>query len=964
MTGHGDAAPATRSPFGALLIRYRTARGLTQEGLAAAIRGDRIATRSIINWEGKRARARDWILPHRTMLQLLVDALHLDRVEHFALVDAWSTAHEQRRVSLPAQAPSSFVPEGRERAIASAIAAWDRASSGTPQMLFVGGIAGIGKTAFARHLCDRIAGSRDPVMIGWGSASSWATTVEPYLPFRSALDRVLVEPGPASALPGRYPSRPTLNEDAITRIAESVPVLAGPILAARSVRGMSAHSITLDRAAIDVLLGDRPHIGTSDLVEEACRLLVDLAGFWPLVLVLEDLHWAGEPTTTLLLALARHMETVRDTRLLVVCTYRSNQMLPDAAQGEHPLVKLIATLGYAPHLTHLHLNTTMLPEAGKAYIRATLQRTPLEPCREHDLAEWLYAQTSGHPMLTEELLRHLTTTGALVPSGNGDWWAYVPEKIPTERPAIISTFIDNRLARVSHEAHRILEIAAVMDDLVLSDVIAEIMHTDEESVLEIIDRQLVDMHQLLFPGPPLQLPQVSSASWRFPHALFREHVYAEIPEGRRRRLHLGCAQAMERRFPNTNQTTLARIARHYICADEWAAARQRAARMAHLSMNALQWDVATHWLDQAEELAVKVQDAHGLWMAKADRLNVLRGTGAYDAALRQGERVLHVASVHDWEHVQATAHQYLGKIHYDLGQLAEGQQHLSLALAAHLAQHRNEPAALSALMLSHLTYRQGAYDVARAYAHQCLTLSRGLETRWILAEGLMAVANCDADLGQYHEAISGYETLLEVLSIGSIESVELIAMMNIGLCRVQLGEYNEAARVLTELLTQLGTQPGSRLTSHATLYMGFALEGLGDLDGAEAAFRQAAETRRHYGQIPTMLDCLAGMLRVAVMRQDREAVKPLAAEIEAALDEHGLVGPEDPILVLVSLARGYAMVADDPAYRAAITRALGLMRDRAETMTDPAARASYLGNVPANIDLLAMVTGLENDTAP
>lgn len=211
MAGSDGSATAGRSPFGELLIRYRTARGLTQEGLAAAIRGDRIATRSIINWEGKRDRAKEWILPHATMLQLLADALDLDRVERFELVDAWNTTRSLRSASRPAQPSSSFVTAGRELEISAALEVWDRAARGIPQILFVGGIAGIGKSAFSRHICDQIAISRDPVMIAWGSASSWATSVEPYLPLRSAFDRLLVEPGPTSTLPGRYPSRPTLS---------------------------------------------------------------------------------------------------------------------------------------------------------------------------------------------------------------------------------------------------------------------------------------------------------------------------------------------------------------------------------------------------------------------------------------------------------------------------------------------------------------------------------------------------------------------------------------------------------------------------------------------------------------------------------------------------------------------------------------------------------------------------------
>lgn len=958
LAGIRGSAPAGRSPFGELLIRFRNDRGMTQEGLASAIRGDRISTRSVTNWESKADNPRDWILPHRPVLRLLADALELDRDEHRDLVHAWSTTRSIRSSATTVPAPSTFVMGGRKDAFAKLVEAWARAQQGLPQLVFVGGVSGIGKTAIARHLSDHIAASCGQVMISWGEASAWATALEPYLPMRTAMDRMLAEPDPASSLPGRYHSRPTLNEQTIARIVDAIPLLGDALVSGRVVREMAARSEMFGPTMLDSLLMQRSSTETSARLEEYSRLLVDLARQWPVVLVLEDLHWAGSPVTMLLQYLARTFEALRDTPILIVVTYRSNELLPDSQEVPHPLAHLLLSLRQSPNISHVHLNSTMQHEAAMAYLHDVLQRTPLPGDEEGHLADWLYEQASGHPMLTGELLRDLIRSGALVPAHDGDRWRFLPDHISPEQPAVISAFVEQRLAPVNRRPRRVLEVAAVMDDTILTEIIADVMQTEEEEILELIEHHLVEPYQLLAHGDPVRLPRQSHASYRFPHALFREHVYASIPVARRKRLHLAIAQAMEQRFPEPDTTILSEMTIHFVAAEDWHSAQMTGYRLAQHAGAKLDWDLSALWYTHAENLALRAQDPQQLWRARAARLAVLRGTGNYDEAVDLGEKTIVLSEQHDWPFTRALAYHHLGEVYYDLGQVEKAVSYLTTANRLHLELESWDLAAASEAVLSHATYRQGAYDVSRAHAQSALVLSRRIQNSWVQPEALLAAANCEVDLGFYDQAIERYRVAIELATmIGKLNN-QLLPAMNIGLCLTMLGRDDEAIVALSELCERMESQRITRLLGWTRLYLGYAYEGAGRYADAAQAYAASADIRRATSQAPTLYDSLAGVLRMAMQHHEAEKVAEVSGEIVRQIDGQGWEGIEDPVLVMMTVARACASVQDTAGYERWIRRAHELLMLRAGMIEDEMAVDSYLNNVPVNRELRRMFAAL------
>lgn len=904
-------------------------------------------------------------MPHRPALRLLAQALDLDTVDQHKLVTAWNTSRSLRESSTRTQHHTGFISAGREHETSVILDAWQRAQQGMPQMVMIGGYSGIGKTTLVRQISDQIAANTGKVMITWGGASSWATHVEPYLAVRTATDRMLVYPESSSTLPGRYGSRPSLSDENIAQVIEAIPPLGGALISERTLRALAEKANPKDQARINALISERSSTDTVGRQEVFVHLLDHLARSFPILMVLEDLHWAGEPTAALLMQLANHLSTTRNLPIMIIGTYRTNEVAAAADNHPLPLARLLSSLGQSSQITDVSLNTTLKPTPGKAFVRGMVEQTPLGSDNQNDeMATWLYKQTSGHPFLTTELLRHLKETRALSQDNGQSQWTFNPDIISPDLPQAISTFIRQRLSKVSTRGQRILELAAVMEDAILTEVIAEVLETDEGEILETIDNELVQVHQLMQTRPPKVLVNGAQVNYRFPHALIREHIYSTLTNQRRKRLHRSVAMVMDSNSQDLDTVALSEVTNHFVMAEDWHSAQMAGYRLAQDASNRLDWDLAMVRFDQAEELALKAQDPHQLWRSRAARLAVLRGLGKFDAGLELGARILQLANNHNWPHTLALANHHMGELHYDLGQVDLAVEHLETAIELHVLNESRDLAAAGEAMLSHATYRQGKYDVARHHAQKSLEYSREMANSWVQPEAVLAAANCEVDLGFYKQAIANYEVAHELaVMIGKLAN-QFIPMMNIALCHIQMRDFDEAIIVLSSLLDRMKTQRLFRLSSYGYQYLGMAQEGLGNWDAAKNTYEATTHMRREKSNAPILFDSIAGQLRVAVQLRDDAHAKSLLQEITAQLRDFGWEGMEDPLLVKLSVAKANAYFGNHADYRTYIEKAHQLLSERAGMIHDTDALDSYLTNVPVNVELQQRFAALQNGETP
>jgi hypothetical protein len=434
----------------------------------------------------------------------------------------------------------------------------DAATNGR-RAAFVTGEPGIGKTRlvseFAQHAhatgADVLAGRCDDDLS------------LPYQPFVEALEH-LVEHAPAIML-----------ERHVAQYGDSIARLV-PALAAHAAPGTPAS-------------GDPSESERYVLFRAIEGLLSAASQARPLVLVLEDLHWADVPTLKLL---KRLLTSPRSFPLMLVSTCRVDGLATD-----HPLRALLADLHREPHVLRLAL--TGLEDAEVAELLLGVGDQPLERS-DHELARTLEAGTNGNPFFITELVRSLGESGALV-TEDGRLSLSEGVDLTAQLPVSISETLARRLDRLPDDVGQYLGVAAVAGVEFGLELVSEV-----EGVLA--ERDWIG--SAVQSGIVIELPGQPDR-FRFVHALMQRYLLRELGPARQAELHRQIALAIERRGA-TGGSQLAELAEH--CLNAVGVEVDTAIRYAMLAgddaLGKLAPDQARRWYDESLELLARGHEAH------------------------------------------------------------------------------------------------------------------------------------------------------------------------------------------------------------------------------------------------------------------------------------------------------------------------------------------------------------------
>jgi tetratricopeptide (TPR) repeat protein len=254
----------------------------------------------------------------------------------------------------------------------------------------------------------------------------------------------------------------------------------------------------------------------------------------PIVLILDDLHWADKPSLLLLEFLAREL---RDARLLVVGCYRNIEV-----GRQHPLAQTLGEL--ARHgLSNRILLAGLTQENVAHFIEMT---TGCEPSEK--LVAAVHKDTEGNPFFVNEVVRLLASEGRLEPSEES---ASIGIRIPEG----VREVIGRRLDHLSKDCNRILSIASVVGREFSIDILEPLCDFSCDRLLEVLE-EAATTHVIN------EVPRLIG-NYTFSHALIRETLYDELSIARRVRLHRRIGEISESLYGNNLEPHLAELAYHF-----------------------------------------------------------------------------------------------------------------------------------------------------------------------------------------------------------------------------------------------------------------------------------------------------------------------------------------------------------------------------------------------------------------
>jgi DNA-binding SARP family transcriptional activator len=337
------------------------------------------------------------------------------------------------------------------------------------------------------------------------------------------------------------------------------------------------------------------------LFEAVVGLLGELSASMPVLIAIDDLHWADRPTLMLL----RHLARARLGRLSIIGAYRAVERWSEGfsaalANFRHErLLKQIDLLG--------------LPERDTA--RLVGLRVGRPPSAE--FAQALYAETEGNPFFIEELLRHLQDSGVEVGSAG----AFDLHRVGL--PDDVRELISRRLERLSDDAMESMRVASVIGRDFDGTLLESVLAIDEDQFLAAIE-------QALATGLVVE-SATASGNYSFAHALIRETLYEGMSTARRARLHRRVGVALEAQGDDHHTNALA----HHFTRAASAQDAERAIRYALVAgeqaTNMLAYEQAAEHYDRALDVLEQFEP-----YALARRCELLLVLG--EARVRSGER--------------------------------------------------------------------------------------------------------------------------------------------------------------------------------------------------------------------------------------------------------------------------------------------------------------------------------------
>jgi DNA-binding CsgD family transcriptional regulator len=400
---------------------------------------------------------------------------------------------------------------GRDADLAALLGRLDAAATGLGSALLLTGASGVGKSRLCRTLAEE-AGRR-----GWQVAAGRAYPVEAGVPYALIADAFV----------------PVLQR----MEPETLAVLA------RGAEGELAQ----------LFPGFGPFRGASDgsdAAEVKTRILWNFGQFLgrlaerrPLLLILEDLHWADASSLELVHFLTRQ---AAGHPLVLIGSYI------DAERDANPALRALErSLVSAGQATVHVLHPLTLAETAEL-----VERTfNVAPTVSREFSALLFGWTRGNPFFIQETLKALVESGRLQPK-SGTWLGWEIGELSL--PATVREAVAERLDRLRDGARRVAEVAAVIGTRVSYELLHAVWQ-DEASLLEALDE--------LLRGQLLEEEESDDVAYDFTHPLIRETLYSGLARARRRALHTNVADALERLYGEAALTRPDELAYHYARGD-------------------------------------------------------------------------------------------------------------------------------------------------------------------------------------------------------------------------------------------------------------------------------------------------------------------------------------------------------------------------------------------------------------
>lgn len=692
----------------------------------------------------------------------------------------------------------------RTRELAKLKAALASARAGQGQIIFLVGGAGRGKTQLAQEF-SRLAQTEDEELIVVSGFCDAMTGIgDPYLPFRGALTMLTgdIEAKWAGGLISRSHARRLWESLPITlpALVHQAPDLIGSFAPAAALQEQAAAVASPAEPwfhQLNTLLTTERETGLEQqrIFSQYTALLKAIADQRPLLLIIEDLHWVDAASSGLLFHLSRE---IGDSRILILGTYRPEEVSLGWLDDQHPLAAVVSELKRQHGDIWLDMDDLMAVD-GRHFVDAYLDTQPNK--LDEAFREALFSHTGGYALFTVELLRDMQDRGELVLDQDGAWM--VAQTIDWQTlPVKVEGVIEKRIERLDKTCQDSLTIASVEGEIFTAEVIARVKEMDERQMVQQLSRELDKKHRLISAQSLERVGQQRLSRYRFRHHLFQHYLYHTLDELERGYLHEAVGNVLELMFDGRTEEVAVQLAWHF---QEAGLVTKAISYLQSAGDSAARVYAHTEAITSYRQ-ALSLIKEHQVGQQHLTHLfsclgRVLELSAQFDAALATYEEMVRRGQQLADPHLelagfmaQVTLYATPNPIHDPIKGPALGQE--TLSLARKLGDQAAEAKTLWNLALGGMW--SGRTHEGIVYAEQAVSLARKLDLTELLAYALN-------DLGMLYAAVLEVKQAIPTLyEAGSVwRQLDNLPMLtdNISMtamAHVAAGDYTQAVALADE----------------------------------------------------------------------------------------------------------------------------------------------------------------------
>jgi DNA-binding CsgD family transcriptional regulator len=696
-------------------------------------------------------------------------------------------------IQMEPEAPErSFI--GREREMEALTVGLERARAGLGRLVMIAGESGIGKTCLS-HAFGRIA-EHQGAQILWGRCYD-QSGAPPYWPWMQAM---------------RFYAQHTESDVLLSHLGTAAADIAEivPELTVRFPELGSPPPLEPEQARFR-------------LFDAVTTFLQTASQRQPIVLILEDLHWADRSSLLLLEFVTREVESAH---LLIIGSYRDREV-----SRRHPLSETLGRLVREPAfhrvalsgLSRLHVAQLLKHASGV---------TP-----SSSVVEAVYERTEGNPLFVTQIAQLISHAG-------GEWSGDIPQAV---RDAI-----GQQLSRLSDACQQLLTVASALGRAFEFGVLARVTDSPDDDLLNLIDEALE--------ARVLETVSGGTEHYQFGHTLIQQTLNDRLSPSRKVRLHARIAQALEDLYGDDAEAHATELAYHCIAAEP-VLGRSRAA---HYSRVAGEQALASHAYEEALlhfQYALSATQGQDL---DRDTADLYFGLAQAQAATLERPHLVqasaHVQRAFDYfaetgdvaRAVEIAVHQF--------GAIEGGDQRIARTLEL-VAPDSHEAGRLLSHSLTVLgPSPQPPDDYTRAY-ERALEIAQRYGDR-VLEMQTLANAGClDGSHLRIHACIEKHVKAIELAAFVDQPFVETHAHVELGFGLYSLGELDKATRHANAALAS-AKRSRNRWWSVMALSLHQTLSSLqGDWEAARRFSDQGFEISPKFAVLLSnraMLECQVG----------------------------------------------------------------------------------------------------------